>query len=46
MSDDGHDWRSVFANFKVLLVDCKGCNQRAGTDAAHSEAALRQTRDE
>jgi hypothetical protein len=46
MSDDGHDWRSVFANLKVLLVACKGCNHRAAIDAAHSGAAPRQTRDE
>jgi len=45
MSDDGHDWHS-FANLKVLLAACKGCNHRAAIDAAHSEAALRQTRDE
>jgi hypothetical protein len=23
MSDDGHDWHSVFANLKVLLVACE-----------------------
>ena len=44
MSDDGRDWHSVFANLKVLLVECKGCNHRAAIDAAHSEAALRQRR--
>ena len=39
MSDDGRDWHSVFANLKVLLVECN-----AAIDAAHSEAALRQRR--
>ena len=44
MSDDGHDRHGVFANLKVLLVECKGCNHRGAIDAAHSEATLRQRR--